>query len=195
MKFSFLNFVRPRGQDAASKSAAVINSNVSGKCSGQSSDDNLNMKVIKYIIIGLAVATFVYLIYFATQMSAVYDPVKIYQIGLTENEVYTQLTKISELKPNLKIVFSDSIGSEKEGRDYHCDMTFKDTTNEYAFHFIYKRNNHDDENIKSEIELINAIDYGLKIDVHDIDHKEASRLVSIFEREITNKLGGTNTSR
>jgi hypothetical protein len=153
------------------------------------------MKGIKYTLIGLAVTTLVYLIYFATQMSAVYDPVKTYQIGLTENEVYTQLTKISQLKPNLKIIFSDSIGTDEEGRDYHCDMTFKDTTNEYAFHFIYKRNNHDDENIESEIELISAIDYGLKIDVHDIDHKEASKLVSIFEKEITNKLGGTNTGR
>ena len=153
------------------------------------------MKGIKYIVIGLAVATFAYLIYFATQVSAVYDPVKIYQLGLTENEVYTQLTKISEQKPNLKIVFPDSIGSEEEGRDYHCDMNFKDTTNEYAFHFIYKRNNHDDKNLKSEIKLINAIDYGLKIEVHDIDHKEASRLVSIFEKEIINKLSGTNTSR
>ena len=153
------------------------------------------MREIKYIIIGLAVTTFAYLIYLATQMSAVYDPMKTYQLRPTENEVYTQLTKISELKPNLKIVFSDSIGTEKEGRDYHCDMTFKDTTNEYAFHFIYKRNNHDDGDVGSEIELINAIDYGLKIDVHDIDHEEAPRLVGIFETEITNKLGGTNTSR
>jgi hypothetical protein len=153
------------------------------------------MKGIKYIIIGLGVAIFVYLIYSSTQMSAVYEPMKIYQVGLTENEVYTQLKKISEMKPNLNIIFSDGIGSEEEGRDYHCEMTFKDTTNEYSFHFIYKKNNHDVENLKSEIELINAIDYGLKVDVHEIDHIEARRLVSIFEKEITNKLGGKNANR
>jgi hypothetical protein len=38
MKFSFLNFVRPRGQDAASKAAAVINSNVAGNFSMEQFD-------------------------------------------------------------------------------------------------------------------------------------------------------------
>ena len=153
------------------------------------------MRGFKWVFIALALIAFVYMIFLATQMSAVYDPLKTYQVELTENEVHERLTEISNLKPNLKITFSDIIGTEKEGRDYHCDMTFKDTTNEYAFHFIYKRNNHDEGDVGSEIELINAIDYGLKIDVHDIDHEEAPRLVGIFETEITNKFGGTNTSR
>ena len=128
-------------------------------------------------------------------MSAVYDPMKTYQLQLTENEVHTQLTTISHLKPNLKITFADSIGTEKEGRDYHCDIDFKDETNEYAFHFIYKRNSHGDKSVKSEIELINAIDFGLKIDIHEINHKEAARLIDIFEREFIDKLSARNTSR
>jgi len=153
------------------------------------------MKGFKYILIALALLAFVFVTYLGTQMSAVYDPLKIYQLRLTENEVHARLTNISNIKPNLKITFADSIGTEKEGRDYHCDVAFKDATNEYAFHFIYKKNGNADKIEKSEIELINAIDYGLKIDVHDIDHKEATRLVDIFEKEIIDKLSEKNTSR
>src|SRR5688572_16937970 len=136
----------------------------------------MNMKGFKWFFIALTLTAFVYMIFFATQMSAVYDPIKIYQFGLTEKEVHARLTDISKLKPNLKITFADSIGTDKEGRDYHCDLDFKDAINEYTFHFIYKRNSHADKDAGSEIELINAIDYGLKLEIHDIDHEEAGRL-------------------
>ena len=90
-------------------------------------------------------ASLLYLLYLATQMSAVCDPIKIYKLGLTQDEVYAQLTQISEVAPNLEIVFFDTIGTEKEGRDYHCDMTLTDASGQYAFHFIYKRNDDDDQ--------------------------------------------------
>jgi hypothetical protein len=153
------------------------------------------MKEFKWFLIALTLAAFVYMIFLATQMSAVYDPLKTYQFGLTENEVHGRLTDISKLNPNLKITFADSIGTEKEGRDYHCDLDFKVAKNEYAFHFIYKRDSRADKNMRSEIELINAIDYGLKLEIHELNHEEASRLVGIFERELIDKLSERNTSR
>ncbi|MGC3945570.1 MAG: hypothetical protein QM762_13805 [Chryseolinea sp.] len=153
------------------------------------------MKEFKWFLIALTVAAFVYVIFLATQMSAVYDPIKTYQFRFTENEVHVRLTEISKLKTNLKITFTDSIGNEKEGRDYHCDLNFKDATNEYVFHFIYKRHSHKDKNVGSEIELISAIDYGLKLKIHDIDHEEAGRLTGIFENEIIDRLSEGNTSR
>jgi hypothetical protein len=153
------------------------------------------MKEFKWFSIALTLAAFVYMIFLATQMSAVYDPIKTYPFGLTENEVHSRLTDISKLKPNLKITFADSNGTGKEDRDYHCDLDYKDATNEYAFHFIYKRNSHADKNVGSEIELIYAIDYGLKLKINEIDHEETGRLTGIFEREIIDKLSERNTSR
>ena len=152
------------------------------------------MGKFKWVLIALILLAFVYVIFLATQMSAVYDPLKIYQLELTKKEVHALLTEISELKPDLKITFADSIGPAKD-RDYHCDVNFKDETNEYAFHFIYKSRSDQGKNVRSEIKLVSAIDYGLQLDVHDIDHEEAGRLTTIFEREIIHKLGKTNINR
>lgn len=148
-------------------------------------------KVFKYIWIGIGLSSVGYLLYFATQLSAVYDPIKTYKFSVSKDRIKVQLEQISISRPNITITFTDSIGTEKDGRDYHGDIDIRTMRNEnaYAYHIIYKKApSRNDNGTKSEIELISAVDYALKTQVYKIDDQGAERLIGIFEKEIIDKL-------
>lgn len=152
------------------------------------------MRLEKKFLIGFVISVFVFAIYFATQVSAVYPPIKSYEFTLTKDELRFQLDQIVKSQSTLSFVLTDSIGTEKDGRDYHCDIIINGP-NKLEYNIIYKKENSFwDNNVKSEIELIGAWDKTRWIGGYRIEDPEVEKLIGVFENQIINKLD-KNTSR
>jgi hypothetical protein len=156
------------------------------------------MKFSKALLIAiLIIAGFfgLFVIYFAGQVSAVYDPIKTYQFGLTREELRGQLFRVIKTQPHWTIKLTDSTGTDKNDLNYYCDIVFMDETSEYKYNINYKKESSFwDSKVKLEINLIGAFDVGQKTGGYKTEDTDVNRLTDIFEKEIIKRLS-ENTSR
>jgi len=72
----------------------------------------------------------VFLIYFATQVSAVYDSLKSLLLSFTKDKLEERMIQITRLNENVTFNLTDSTGPDKDLR-YHADVLIKVGTEEY----------------------------------------------------------------
>jgi hypothetical protein len=146
-----------------------------------------------WIVIGL---TAVLLVFIATQVSAVYDPLKSYHYSMTRDELRERLIQTIKSKPNLTFNLTDSTGTDKNDLNYYADILVKIGADEYEYNIKYKQeNNFWDKDIKSEISLFGAFDKIHKTGGYKNDDTDVEKLVGIFENELIKELDKKNTSR
>jgi hypothetical protein len=152
------------------------------------------MKFIKgfWIIIGLSAMLFAYI---ATQVSAVYDPLKSYRYTLTIDELRERLNQTVKLKSNFTFNLTDSTGTDNSNLNYYANLSMKIGDDEYGFNIKYhKETSFWDRDIKSEISLIGAFDIVRKTGGYKTDDPDVEKLINIFESELIKDLDDMNTS-
>jgi hypothetical protein len=108
---------------------------------------------------------------------------------MTKDELRTRLHQIIKAKPTLSFELIDSVGTEKEGRDYHCSINLKNGRNEFTYDMIYKKEQNAWANkVNSSIELLAAFDLRDGTGGYKIESEGMHTLIEIFEGEIINKL-------
>ena len=134
--------------------------------------------------------------YIASQISAVYDPLKSYRYTLTRDELRERLNKTIKSKSNLTFNLTDSTGTDNNDLNYYANLSMKIGADEYGFNIKYhKETSLWDKDIKSEISLIGAFDIIRKTGGYKTDDTDVEKLINIFEIELIKDLDGMNTSR
>src|SRR5688500_9348643 len=100
------------------------------------------MKFSKILFITLIIifgSIGLFIIYFARQVSAVYDPLKSYTYSLTRDELKERLIQTIKSKPNLTFNLTDSTGTDKNDLNYYANISVKVETEEYGFNIKYNK--------------------------------------------------------
>ena len=152
---------------------------------------------IVFIVAGLILTLlFFYGLYFVTQFSAVYDPLKSYTYSLTRNELKETLIQTTKEKSKLNFILTDSTGTDKKDLNYYADILIKTETEEYEFNILYKKKDSFwDKTVKSEISLIGVFDKVHKTGGYETNDPDVGKLINIFENEFLKELEGGNTNR
>lgn len=154
----------------------------------------LVLKGLKIMMIGLVIFAVVYIIYFATQMSATYPPLKTYDYGLTYDELYQKLANVNSSNPAWTFMITDSTG-EVDNRRYYCQLYKRTPTDSLTFNIFFQKTDRlFDKRMKSEIGLVRAWDNIQWKGGYKMDDPEVEALVILFEDDIISKLQ-SNTSR
>ena len=102
------------------------------------------MKFIRTLFISLLIIACLigfFTIYFAAQVSAVYDPLKSYSYSMTRDKLKENLIQVIKSKPNFNFSLTDSTGTNKNDLNYYANISMKIETEEYEFHIKYYGDN------------------------------------------------------
>ncbi|MBB6610119.1 hypothetical protein H7F15_03630 [Pontibacter sp. Tf4] len=147
------------------------------------------------LIIGFVVVILLWMIYFATQLSATYAPLKSYRFSMTTEELQERLFQVVDTNPNMTLNLSDSTGTDKENRHYHADILIKGETEEYEFSIsYYTKDGLWKNNDKSVVSLVGAFDRVNRTGGYKIDNTDIEKLITVFENQVINKID-KNSSR
>ena len=147
------------------------------------------------LIIGFVVVILLWLIYFATQISATYDPLKSYQFSMTKEELEERLLQTVKSNPKMTLNPKDSTGTDKEYLHYYADISVKGGTDDYEFTIsYYKRDSRWDSKAKSEVSLIGAFDRANKTGGYKAESTDVEQLIAVFESQVISKID-ENSSR
>jgi hypothetical protein len=145
------------------------------------------------IFIGFGVVLISGLIYFATQVSATYDPLKTYQFPLTREELQEGLIKTVNANPNLSFHIKDTTGADKENLHYYADILMEGGTEKYEFSVSYNRKERLwDNNVRSEVSLIGVFDNVRSTGGYKKEDTDAEKLIKVFESQVINKIEKTH---
>lgn len=148
------------------------------------------MKVIlKYIIIlvgSIFVLGFVSYIYFVTQFSAVYPPIKEYKFPTNVSGLRLAIIKTLDNHEKFEYQFTDTIGNMDNGFAYYIVLKIKDPQmdNEFTFKFFEPKG----QTNMSRIDLIGAFDRINNTGGYKIKENHVPHLVDIFDKEFIDKL-------
>jgi len=138
------------------------------------------------LIIGLGLLIISGFIYFASQISAVYPPIKEYKFPTSASNLKLEIIRTLDNQKEFEYKFTDTLGNEQVGFAYYIDLRIKDLQmdNEYTFKY-YDNLGHLDN---SKIDLIGAFDKIRKTGGYKTKDADVPRLINIFDKEFINKL-------
>ena len=144
---------------------------------------------ITLIMVGtFAIVLIGYGIYFASQISAVYPPLKEYDFSVNALKLQTAIFELDQVDTDLNCKITDTVGLENN-RAYHMDIAFKKGGANYGAHILYE----DDKKflskaINSELELIGVFDSTNKVGGYLSKDNGVPKLIGVFEKEFISKL-------
>lgn len=141
------------------------------------------------VFIGFGVVIFIWLIYFATQLSATYDPIKSYQYSMTREELQERLFKTVSSYPNMTLHLKDTTGTDKEYLHYYADILVEGGSENYMFTIsFYKKDSPWEDSFKSEVSLIGAFDRVKRTGGYKVEDPDVEKLIAVFESRIISKI-------
>jgi len=147
-------------------------------------------KYIKYgivILIIVIVATGIFLgIYFVSQVSAVYPPIKEYNFTLSVNDFEKKIIEIAEKEPNLNYFKQDTVGNLENGFAYYMEIVIKDKNTEIDYLVKYSDSKYNQQHL--ELKLIHAFDKLNNIGGYHIEDAGVKKLLETFYKEIVLKI-------
>ena len=128
------------------------------------------------------------MVYFASQVSATYPPLKEYPIDMTLNRFEYKIRLLSADK-NLNILREPTTGDGEVGYRYHRTVQLKIDSSEYRFGFDYElERNYGETKPFINLRLIGAYDLSKNIGGSRENDKGVSQCVDVFEKNILTKL-------
>ena len=145
------------------------------------------VKYIKYVIviliIGVIGAGIFYGLYFVTQFSAVFPPIKTYEFTTDVNGFESTITNYIENSPRVTYQKTDTVGNVKNGFAYYMKINLIEQNIEYLIK--YENSNSLNGNIQhSEIKLIHIFDKNRNEVGYKIKDEGVLELLELFESEI-----------
>jgi len=142
------------------------------------------------IIIGIIVIFVLGIeIYFVSQFSAVYDPLKEFKFPVNAELLKTKIYEIVKNDSNFSCKNTDTIGSVRKGFTYYLDIRYHYKRNKLAFTVKYKNTKHIfSKKPTSELSLISVSDSMNKIVGYKNENQNIKNLVKIFEDSLVIKL-------
>jgi hypothetical protein len=141
------------------------------------------------VFIGFGVVIFIWLIYFATQLSTTYDPIKSYQYSMSMEEVQERLFKAVSSNSNMTLHLKDTTGTDKEYLHYYADILVEGGSENYMFTIsFYKKDSPWDDSLKSEVSLIGAFDRVRSTGGYKMEDADVEKLIAVFENRVINKI-------
>lgn len=150
-------------------------------------------KYIKYgvvILIIVIVATGIISgIYFVSQISAVYPPIKEYNFKLSVNDFEKRIVEIGKKEPTINYFKQDTVGNLKNGLAYYMEIVIKDKNTEINYLIKYNDSKYSTDNQQHlELKLIHAFDEFNNIGGYHIEDEGVNKLLEIFYKEIILKI-------
>ena len=148
---------------------------------------------IKYFIFLLIGTIFLIIIggglYFVSQISAVYPPIKVYEFHECASDLKIEIIKTLDNKDKFEYKFTDIVGNKRNGYAYYVDLRIKgqQIDNNYTFKY-YDKKRFLRNAIISKIDLIEAIDKIHGTGGYKIDDLDVIRLIGDFEKEFIDKI-------
>jgi hypothetical protein len=142
------------------------------------------MKIFKYIAMGFGVLVIAYLLYFATQLSGTYVPIKSYNFTMSSRELHQELTKVIEANSSWTFQITDTTGTDNTGRTFHAEVKFKDGSNELSYSVKYN----DEDTGTSSLSVVGAFDHIKKSGGYKNGDDDVERLIRVFETQFVDKL-------
>ncbi|MGY5353597.1 hypothetical protein [Wenyingzhuangia sp. IMCC45467] len=137
---------------------------------------------IKHLIILVWIILLIVLgscIYFVSQFSAVYPPIKEYKFQSDLSNIRTAIIKTLDNPEKFEYKFTDVVGNAQNGFVYHVDFKIKGPQMNYDYNISFYNEN--GKNEISKIKLIGAFDKINKTGGFKIKDNDVPRLVSIFD--------------
>jgi hypothetical protein len=97
------------------------------------------MRFIKGLPIILVVAFILAVFFFVSRVSAVYDPIGIYEFSLTPEELKNEISRVMEDDLSLTYKWTDSTGTDLDDLNYYVTFMFKRESIEATFRIKYLR--------------------------------------------------------
>lgn len=146
----------------------------------------MKMKYIKILISIILIFGLGSCIYFVSQFSAVYPPIKKYKFKTNVANLRLAITETLDNPDKYEYKFKDTVGNKENGFAYYVDLRIKNTQmdNDYTFKFYeFQRpaNN-------SSIDLIGAFDKINKTGGYKIKDNDVPRLIDLFDKEFISDL-------
>lgn len=146
------------------------------------------IKVLLIVVGGLAIAFVLISLFFVSQISAVYPPLKEYQYPMSALGLQNLIFNIDKADTNLNCLISDTVGIPDDIA-YHMDIRLKIEDVTYDFHIKYNDTKKFWSNsVNSELGLIDVYDSTHKIGGYRPKDNGVPILIDIFEKCLTAKL-------
>lgn len=146
------------------------------------------MKILLIFIGVCIISGLVFLLYFASQFSAVYPPIKTYTYKTSASQLEHYITKVVDIDSNLSFRITDITGTEYPYR-YYAELLVKEKKHNYKFNFSYENtNNFWNHNEHLNLNLLGAFDQTNKTGGYLIEEKGVGILIPVFERYFIKKL-------
>jgi hypothetical protein len=148
------------------------------------------IKITLIVICTFAVVVIGYGIYFVSQISAVYPPLKEYDFSVNAMELQAMIFEVDQADTNLYCTITDTIGL-KDDRTYCMAIGFKKLGVNYGVRISYADHKKFLSNtINSELRLIGVYDSTNKLGGYLPEDNGVPKLIDVFEKEFVSKLEG-----
>jgi len=125
-------------------------------------------------------------VYFVSQFSAVYPPIKEYKFQTKSADLRLAIIETLGNPEKFEYKFTDTVGTAQNGFAYYVDLRIKGQQMDYDYTFKYY-----DKKGKSgisKIDLIGAFDKISKTGGYKTKDNDVPRLIDIFDKEFMNDL-------
>lgn len=139
----------------------------------------LIITLVLVLVSGLIVRTFV------SNFSAVYPPIKKYNIQMTQSDFREIINTSKNKNINIDFKLTDSTGNKQIGFFYYVDCQIRNVSTDNLFNFKYYKNETDEF---ITIDLIGAFDLESKTGGYKKKDIGVQELIELFENQFIEKL-------
>lgn len=124
-------------------------------------------------------------IYFVSQFSAVYPPIKQYDFSTNVNDLEKIIIDLVEKEPDFNYSKKDTVGNLENGFAYYMEIEIKNSDCDIIYLIKYCDSKYSNNNKQhSELKLIHTFDRPNNIGGYKIKENGVKGLLEIFDKEI-----------
>ncbi len=150
-------------------------------------------KFLLSVIIGIPILGIIgvacWLIYFATQVSATYPPLKEYRFTLGTKELGALIKKSFDDDPSITLKMTGTVGSS-QNRTYSMDIGMRIDSTIYKYNINYEIETLSNSRVV-KIALVGAFDITHHIGGYRIQDRGLDNLITLFENRFIERLKST----
>jgi hypothetical protein len=141
-------------------------------------------QVLIFCVLGVIAFYIIKMVYSVLQISAVYPPMKEYNLSLNTDELVNKMSNVGKNDINLNFKITDTTGTSKNGFKYYADVYLKNNKDSYTFNLFYNKSDKE----HSKIGLVGAFDNSHKFGGYQNNGKDMQILINIFERKFIDRI-------
>lgn len=151
-------------------------------------------KILLISIVTICIVCTLAMVYFASQVSAVYDPLKKYSYSISSKSLKNELFNLAKENSHIICKIGDTTGSKKSDFSYYMDIKEVESNSVIHYTIRYEDDNSFWKTNNSQLRLIGVFDSINKIGGFKVSDNGVPFLIKKFEQNILGKIPSQSTS-